>query len=85
MPGTGGAGKEATETVPGRKQVLCFAVASRFCFLSLDCKKLLWRPAHPGWGCTHTRRSPGCQGPVAPLCSGESPGLAGPRAPGGFK
>lgn len=40
--------------------------------LSLDCKKLLWQPAHPGWVCTRTRRSPGCQGPAAPLCSGES-------------
>lgn len=56
MPGAGG-----DRRVPGRKRVLCFAVASRFCFPSLDCKKLLWRPAHPGWGCTCTQRSPGCQ------------------------
>lgn len=48
-------------------------------FLSLDCKKLLWRPAHPGGGCTHTQRSPGCQGPAALLCSGESPGWPGHR------
>lgn len=44
--------------MPGRKQVLCFAVASRFCFLSLDCKKLLWRPAHPRLGMhTYTEKS----------------------------
>lgn len=41
--------------VPERKRVLCFDVASRFCFLSLDCKKLLWRPAHPA-GDAHVHR-----------------------------
>lgn len=34
----------------------------------------------PGWGCTHTRRSPGCRGPaMVQLCSGESPGWLGRR------
>lgn len=69
--------------MPGRKQVLCFAVASRF-FLSLDCKKLLWWP--PTWLGMHTytekSRLPRPSG-IALLR--RKPGLAGPQAPGGFK
>lgn len=63
--------------MPGRKQVLCFAVASRI-FLSLDCKKLRWWP--PTWlGMhTHTEKS-GLPGPAVSLCSGESPGRLGRR------
>lgn len=65
-----------------QNQVLCFDVAS--VLLSLDCKKLLWWPAHPGWGCTRTWRSPGCQGPAAQLGSRTNPGWPGAwQAPSG--
>lgn len=70
--------------MPGRKWVLCFAVASRFCFLSLDCKKLLWRPARSGgdWGCTYTEKSwlPGRQRRSAPEKAQVGPGRRLPVA-----
>lgn len=63
--------------MPGRKQVLCFAVASSF-FLSLDCKKLLWWP--PTWPGMHTyTEKSGLPGPSGVALLRRKPGGLGRR------
>lgn len=64
----------------GKETVLCFDVASRFCCLWIV-KSCSGGPPTPAGGCTHTWRSPGCQGPAAQLCSGKIPGWPGRRLP----
>lgn len=79
-----GNGERRQNQVPGEGNGFFVSMLLLDC-LSLDCKKLLWWPAHPGWGMHTYMEKSWLPGPSGAALLRRNPGLARPQAPGGFK